>query len=57
MDFNDLDHIINEGEGYFAEFKRSVSSDLAKEMVAFSNASGGNIYVGIDDYWCIVQRF
>jgi ATP-dependent DNA helicase RecG len=40
---------IAQGEGYFTEFKRSVNSDLKKELVAFANASGGNIFLGIED--------
>lgn len=42
--------ILEEGEGYMLEFKRSVNTDLSKEMVAFANASGGRIFVGIDDH-------
>ncbi|MFH0906499.1 MAG: RNA-binding domain-containing protein [archaeon] len=41
--------IISEGEGQFIEFKESIDKSLAKEIVAFSNASGGKILVGIKD--------
>lgn len=41
--------IIDEGEGYMLEYKRSVNSDLSKELVAFANASGGRIVIGFDD--------
>jgi ATP-dependent DNA helicase RecG len=41
--------ILEEGEGYTLEFKQSVNTDLPKEMVAFANASGGRIFIGIDD--------
>ncbi|MDP8220582.1 MAG: putative DNA binding domain-containing protein [Candidatus Stygibacter frigidus] len=40
--------ILVEGEGYYTEFKERISG-LDKEMVAFSNASGGKIYLGISD--------
>ena len=46
---DDLKFILDEGEGYQLEFKESVNSDLAKEMVAFANASGGRIFIGVDD--------
>lgn len=41
--------ILEEGEGYRLEFKKSVNADLPKELVAFANASGGRIFIGIDD--------
>lgn len=37
------------GEGQFIEFKESPDKNLPKEMVAFANASGGVIYLGISD--------
>ncbi len=36
-------------ENQFVEFKEAVSDSLARELVAFANASGGRIYVGITD--------
>ena len=45
----EFDFIVKSGEGYTAEFKENINSDLAKEMVAFANASGGRIFVGIND--------
>jgi ATP-dependent DNA helicase RecG len=45
----ELDTILQEGEGYYLEFKENVNSDLAKELVAFANSSGGRIFIGIDD--------
>lgn len=45
----EIEEIIQGGEGYTIELKRSVNSDLAKEMVAFANSSGGRILIGIDD--------
>ena len=41
--------VLEEGEGYTLEFKRNVNSDLSKEFVAFANASGGRIFIGVDD--------
>jgi len=44
----DLEIIAKEGEGYKTEFKEA-PSNLDKEMVAFTNASGGRIFIGITD--------
>lgn len=44
----DLPLLIKEGEGQKIEFKESPAS-LAPEMVAFANANGGHVYVGIAD--------
>ncbi|WP_217909507.1 helix-turn-helix domain-containing protein [Desulfosediminicola flagellatus] len=41
--------VLEEGEGFTLEFKRSVNSDLSKELVAFANGSGGRIFIGVDD--------
>jgi ATP-dependent DNA helicase RecG len=49
MTQQELNTIIQTGEGYKIEFKRSVNSDLSKEIVAFANSSGGRIFIGIDD--------
>ena len=46
---DELDLIIDEGEGYSLEFKQSINTDLAKEFVAFANASGGRVFLGIND--------
>ena len=45
-------NILNDlelGEGQFIEFKESLDKNLPKEMVAFANASGGLIYLGVTD--------
>ena len=39
---------ISSTEGQFVEFKESLS-ELSKEIVAFANAEGGRIYLGITD--------
>jgi ATP-dependent DNA helicase RecG len=41
--------IIELGEGQFVEFKESLDKNFQKELVAFANASGGTIYLGITD--------
>lgn len=48
MTETDLQVILAEGEGYKIEFKASTSG-LAKKIVAFANADGGRIFVGITD--------
>src|SRR5687767_7988997 len=49
MTQHELDVICRNGEGQEVEFKRSLNSDLSKELVAFANAEGGRIFIGIDD--------
>lgn len=46
---DELDFILQEGEGYLIEFKENVDKSLSKEIAAFANASGGRIFVGIND--------
>lgn len=41
--------ILQEGEGYRAEFKSSLNSDLQRELVAFANGSGGRVFLGVSD--------
>lgn len=48
MDEENLKQILQEGEGYKIEFKENLNN-LDKEIVAFANASGGRIFLGIDD--------
>ena len=45
----DLNAALELGEGQFIEFKELPDKNLPKEMVAFANASGGVIYLGITD--------
>ncbi|MCK5459756.1 putative DNA binding domain-containing protein [Candidatus Parcubacteria bacterium] len=50
MNKKELKFILQQGEGQFIEFKESFDSkNLSKEIVAFANASGGKIYLGIKD--------
>ncbi|MEA3317640.1 MAG: putative DNA binding domain-containing protein [Bacteroidota bacterium] len=44
-----LEDVLQLGEGQYFEFKESLDKSFAKEMVAFTNASGGYIYLGITD--------
>ena len=46
---NTINKILELGEGQYIEFKESIDKSLQKEMVAFANASGGFIYIGITD--------
>lgn len=48
MNKKELEFILQEGEGYKIEFKESINN-LDKELVAFTNADGGRIFLGIDD--------
>lgn len=43
-----LQLVISEGEGQTIEFKEKISN-IDQEMVAFANAMGGSVFVGIDD--------
>jgi len=44
-----IDAILELGEGQYVEFKESIDKSFPKELVAFANASGGTIYLGISD--------
>ena len=44
----ELQLILAEGEGYKIEFKESLST-IDRELVAFANASGGRVLLGITD--------
>ncbi|MCL2718472.1 MAG: putative DNA binding domain-containing protein [Lachnospiraceae bacterium] len=49
MMVNDLEMILYKGEGYTVEFKEAADKSIVDEACAFANASGGTIYVGIND--------
>lgn len=49
MSTKDLNSILELGEGQFIEFKENLDKSLAKEIVAFANASGGAVYIGVAD--------
>ncbi|MDE2805044.1 MAG: ATP-binding protein [Gemmatimonadota bacterium] len=44
-----LSDLVALGEGSTLEFKRSLRSDLGREICAFANAAGGVILLGVDD--------
>ena len=45
----DLRILIQEGEGKTLEFKESLSSSFARELVALANTIGGKILIGVRD--------
>lgn len=45
----ELQALISQGEGFHLEFKESINTGLSKEIVAFANAKGGTILIGVDD--------
>lgn len=52
MNINEISLLIEQGEGYNLEFKKSVpskASEVAEELCAFSNAAGGTLLLGVDD--------
>ncbi|UCB47422.1 MAG: ATP-binding protein [Spirochaetota bacterium] len=46
-----VEEIVTLGEGYKTEFKETLPSEqsLAKSLCAFTNAKGGNLFIGIND--------
>jgi ATP-dependent DNA helicase RecG len=46
---DDLAVILDEGESYTVEFKESADKSLPSEVCAFANASGGRIFIGVND--------
>lgn len=51
MTWEEILSLLDQGEGQSVEFEKNVPSedDIARELVAFSNADGGKIIYGIDD--------
>jgi len=49
-----IEVILCDGENYKVEFKESTDKSLASEVCAFANASGGRIFIGVDDNGKIV---
>jgi ATP-dependent DNA helicase RecG len=48
MNKKELSLILQEGEGYFSEFKEGLSG-VDKDFVAFANSSGGTVLIGVTD--------
>ena len=46
---SDIDILIQQGEGTTLEFKESLSSSFAREVVALANTVGGKILLGVSD--------
>ena len=51
---DDLQILIQEGEGTTLEFKESLSSSFARELVALANTIGGKILLGVRDDGTVV---
>jgi ATP-dependent DNA helicase RecG len=51
---DNLSAILSEGESYTVEFKENPAKELASEVCAFANASGGKVYIGIHDKGYVV---
>jgi ATP-dependent DNA helicase RecG len=49
MNQSDLAILLREGEGTTLEYKESVSTSFARELVAMANTVGGRILVGVRD--------
>ena len=49
MKQSDLAILLSEGEGTMLEYKESLSSSLARELVALANTAGGKILLGVRD--------
>lgn len=51
MTWDDILSLMEQGEGQSVEFEKFIPAedDIARELVAFSNADGGKIIYGIDD--------
>ena len=49
MKVADLDILLQEGEGVMLEYKESLSSSFARELVALANTVGGRILLGVRD--------
>ena len=40
---------IQKGEGQITEFKTSFQKEVIETIVAFANAKGGKVFIGIND--------
>ncbi len=49
MTAQELKFVLSEGEGPFVEFKEKIGKTLVRELVAFANASGGRLLLGVSD--------
>jgi ATP-dependent DNA helicase RecG len=51
-----IDEIVAQGEGQHVEFKTSFNEDVIETLVAFANAKGGKVVVGISDRGKPIQK-
>jgi ATP-dependent DNA helicase RecG len=51
----EVDMLLKEDE--HTEFKRQITEEIKKEVVAFANSNGGTLYIGIDDDGTVVGVF
>lgn len=51
MKLQELEDLISKGEGQLLEFKLKASfpEKIVREMVAFANTDGGQVFIGVDD--------
>ncbi|MFG6686738.1 RNA-binding domain-containing protein [Mariniflexile sp. HNIBRBA6329] len=52
LNSTEIKSLIASGEGYNVEFKKSIPSkvkEITEEICAFANASGGVLFIGVDD--------
>ena len=49
MKLNDLNILVQEGEGTTLEFKENLSPSISRELVALANTIGGKILLGVSD--------
>jgi ATP-dependent DNA helicase RecG len=46
---SDIDVLVRAGESYTVEFKTSFNRETIESLVAFANAQGGTVLIGIAD--------
>ena len=56
MKSSDLANLLRQGEGGSLEFKENLSASFARELVAFANAQGGRILLGVRDDGAVLGR-
>ena len=51
MKLHELEDVVSQGEGQLLEFKLKATfpEKIVKEMVAFANSEGGQLFIGVDD--------
>jgi predicted HTH transcriptional regulator len=51
MKLQELEDLVSKGEGQLLEFKLKASfpEKIVREMVAFANSDGGQLFIGVDD--------